>query len=89
MCSQDRTKEEIKRFTYENILDIISIGFDPSNTKIIVDTVHIKHLYPIALEIAKRITFSTSKAVFGFSGSTNIGMIGFPPIQAVPASYPQ
>ena len=88
LYSQDRTREEIKRFTYENILDIISIGFDPSNTKIIVDTVHIKHLYPIALEIAKRITFSTSKAVFGFSGSTNIGMIGFPPIQAAPCFLP-
>jgi tryptophanyl-tRNA synthetase len=88
LYSQDRTIEDIKRFTYENILDIISIGFDPSSTKIIVDTVHIKHLYPIALEIAKRITFSTSKAVFGFSGSTNIGMIGFPPIQAAPCFLP-
>jgi tryptophanyl-tRNA synthetase len=88
LYSQDRTIEDIKRFTYENILDIISMGFDPSNTKIIVDTVHIKYLYPIALEIAKRITFSTSKAVFGFSGSTNIGMIGFPPIQAAPCFLP-
>ncbi|HEY6405589.1 MAG TPA: tryptophan--tRNA ligase [Nitrososphaeraceae archaeon] len=88
LSSPDRTSEEIKRYTYENILDIISIGFDPRNTKIIVDTIHIKHLYPIALEIAKRITFSTSKAVFGFSGSTNIGMIGFPPIQAAPCFMP-
>ena len=79
LYSQERTREEIRRYTYENILDIISVGFDPNNTKIIVDTTHIKHLYPIALEIAKRITFSTAKAVFGFSGSTNIGMIGFPP----------
>src|SRR5918999_1842082 len=48
----------------------------------------IKHLYPIALEIAKRITFSTARAVFGFSGSTNIGMVGFPPIQAAPCFLP-
>ena len=82
LYSQERTREEIRRYTYENILDIISVGFDPNNTKIIVDTTHIKHLYPIALEIAKRITFSTAKAVFGFSSSTNIGMIGFPPVQA-------
>ena len=88
LYSQNRTKDEIKRFTYENILDIIAVGFDPKNTKIIVDTTHIKHLYPIALEIAKRITFSTAKAVFGFSGSTNIGMIGFPPIQAAPCFLP-
>ena len=88
LYSQDRTREEIKRFTYENILDIISVGFDSNNTKIIVDTKHIKHLYPISLEIAKRITFSTTKAVFGFSASTNIGMIGFPPVQAAPCLLP-
>src|SRR5215217_6673211 len=88
LYSQDRTREEIKRFTYENILDIISVGFDSNNTKIIVDTKHIKHLYPISLEIAKRITFSTAKAVFGFSASTNIGMIGFPSVQAAPCLLP-
>jgi tryptophanyl-tRNA synthetase len=88
LYSQERTREEIRRYTYENILDIISVGFDPNNTKIIVDTTHIKQLYPIALEIAKRITFSTAKAVFGFSSSTNIGMIGFPPIQAAPCFLP-
>jgi tryptophanyl-tRNA synthetase len=88
LYSQDLTREEVRRFTYENILDIISVGFDPNNTKIIVDTTHIKHLYPVALEIAKRITLSTAKAVFGFSGSTNIGMIGFPPIQAAPCFLP-
>jgi tryptophanyl-tRNA synthetase len=88
LYGQDRTKEEIKRFTYENILDIIAIGFNPKKTKIIVDTKHIQYLYPIATEIAKRITFSTAKAVFGFTNSTNIGMIGFPPIQAAPCFLP-
>ncbi len=88
LYGQDRTREEIKRYTYENILDIIAIGFDPSKTKIIVDTKHVQHLYPIATEIAKRITFSTAKAVFGFTNSTNIGMIGFPPVQAAPCFLP-
>src|SRR3989442_5291994 len=86
--TQDRSREEIGYYTYENILDIIAVGFDPDKTKIIIDTRHIKHLYPIATEIAKRITFSTAKAVFGFSNSTNIGMIGFPPIQAAPCFLP-
>lgn len=88
LYGQDRTLEEIKHFTYENILDIIAVGFDRRKTKIIVDTKHIKHLYPIATELAKRITFSTAKAVFGFSNSTNIGMIGFPSIQAAPCFLP-
>src|SRR5919202_3723492 len=88
LYGQDRTMDEIKRYTYENILDIIAIGFSPKKTKIIVNTKHIQHLYPIAIEVAKRITFSTSRAVFGFSNSTNIGMIGFPPIQAAPCFLP-
>ena len=88
LYGQDRTMKEIERYTYENILDIIAIGFDPRKTKIIVNTKHIQHLYPIAIEIAKRITFSTARAVFGFSNSTNIGMIGFPAIQAAPCFLP-
>lgn len=88
LYGQDRTREETRRYTYENILDIIAIGFDPKKTKIIVDTKHIQHLYPLATEIAKRITFSTAKAVFGFTNSTNIGMIGFPPVQAAPCFLP-
>ncbi|MFL6384462.1 MAG: tryptophan--tRNA ligase, partial [Nitrososphaeraceae archaeon] len=88
LYGQDKTREEIKLYTYENILDIIAIGFDPKKTRIIVDTKHIKYLYPLAIEIAKKTTFSTAKAVFGFSNSTNIGMIGFPPIQAAPCFLP-
>jgi tryptophanyl-tRNA synthetase len=88
LYSQDRTLDEIKHYTYENILDIIAVGFDRRKTKIIVDTKHIKHLYPIATQLAKRITFSTAKAVFGFSNSTNIGIIGFPSIQATPCFLP-
>ncbi|MDQ3910083.1 MAG: tryptophan--tRNA ligase [Thermoproteota archaeon] len=88
LYGQDRTMKEIQRYTYENILDIIAVGFDPRKTKIIVNTKHIQQLYPIAIEIAKRITFSTTRAVFGFSNSTNIGMIGFPAIQAAPCFLP-
>ncbi|MBU7025231.1 MAG: tryptophan--tRNA ligase, partial [Theionarchaea archaeon] len=42
----------------------------------------------IAVQIAKRVTFSTVKAVFGFTNSTNIGMIFFPAIQGVPCFLP-
>jgi tryptophanyl-tRNA synthetase len=88
LYGQDRSLEQTQTYTYENILDIIAVGFDRRKTKIIVDTKHIKHLYPIALEVAKRITLSTARAVFGFSNSTNIGMIGFPSIQAAPCFLP-
>ncbi|HEY6536065.1 MAG TPA: tryptophan--tRNA ligase [Candidatus Nitrosocosmicus sp.] len=80
--------QSINKFTFENILDIIAIGFDKDRTKIIIDTKHINYLYPLSLEISKRITLSTAKSVFGFSNSSNIGMVGFPPIQSAPCFLP-
>ncbi len=88
LFDDNKDLESINKFTFENILDIIAIGFDPIKTKIIIDTKHINYLYPLTIEIAKKITFSTAKAVFGFSNSTNIGMIGFPPIQSAPCFLP-
>lgn len=70
---------------YENILDIIALGFDPAMTKVILDSKLIGGLYPIALRVARKITFSTVRAVFGFTPSNNIGEIFYTSIQAVPA----
>ena len=88
LFSDSKDLKTINKITFENVLDIIAIGFNPNKTKIIIDTKHINYLYPLSIEIAKRITFSTAKAVFGFSNSSNIGMIGFPPIQSAPCFLP-
>jgi tryptophanyl-tRNA synthetase len=77
--------EDTKRFSYENILDIIALGFDPKKTFIFLDTEYCKTLYPQAVRVAKHITFSTAKAVFGFKNESNIGQIFFTSMQAVPA----
>jgi len=76
--------EDTRRFAYENALDLIALGFEPEKTFIIFDVEDIDLLYDIALEVAKRITYSTAKATFGFQESTNIGWIFWPAIQAVP-----
>lgn len=76
--------EETRKFAYENALDLIALGFEPENTFIIFDVEDIALLYDIALEVAKRITYSTARATFGFQESTNIGWIFWPAIQAVP-----
>ena len=76
--------DETKNFGYENALDLIALGFEPENTFIIFDVKDIELLYDIALEVAKRVTYSTAKATFGFQDSTNIGWIFWPAIQAVP-----
>ena len=85
---QETDFEDSRRWTYENILDIIAVGFDPKRTVIISDTKNIQHLYEIAIKAAKHMTFSTVKAVFGFQDSSNIGIIFFPAIQSVPAFLP-
>jgi len=82
---EDKLKlDEVKNFGYENALDLIALGFKPENTFIIFDIKDIDLLYDIALEVAKRTTYSTARATFGFQDSTNIGWIFWPAIQAVP-----
>jgi tryptophanyl-tRNA synthetase len=77
--------DHTRSYAYENALDVIALGFDPKKTEIFLDTEYISKLYRTALKVAKRVTFSTAKAVFGFSNSTNIGSIFFTSIQSVPA----
>jgi len=81
---QDLTFEEINLFTKENILDFLALGFDPKKTKIIINTKHIKKLYPLAAKIARKINFSNVKATFGFTNETNIGMIFYTALQSAP-----
>jgi tryptophanyl-tRNA synthetase len=82
---EDKLKlDDVKNFGYENALDLIALGFQPENTFIIFDVKDIDLLYDIALEVAKRTTYSTARATFGFQDSTNIGWIFWPAIQAVP-----
>ncbi|MFW9868476.1 MAG: tryptophan--tRNA ligase [Candidatus Thorarchaeota archaeon] len=77
--------EEVQEFTYENILDFIALGFEPENTFVLRDIEHIDMMYELAARVAKKVTFSTAKAVFGFDNSMNIGGIWYPAMQAVPA----
>jgi tryptophanyl-tRNA synthetase len=85
MFKEDLNLEDVEKFTYENALDIIALGFNPEKTKIISDLKYAKTLYRHAIRVAKKITFSTAKAVFGFTNDTNIGSIFFTSVQAVPA----
>ena len=81
----DFSLDEPQKWAYENSLDLIALGFDAKKTRIILDTKNIGTFYNLAIRIAKHMNFSTVKAVFGFQESTNIGMLFYPAIQAVPA----
>jgi tryptophanyl-tRNA synthetase len=78
------TLEETNQFAYENALDFIALGFNPEKTKIIINTKNIQTLYPIAAQVAKKINFSNTKATFGFTNETNIGMIFYTSLQSAP-----
>ncbi len=84
LISPDLTREDIAGYTYENILDIIAVGFDPQKTKIFTNLGYSRHIYNIATRVAKHVTFSTAKATFGFTESSNIGIIFFPAMQSAP-----
>lgn len=82
---RDITWDEIREVTRDNILDILSLGFDPDRTHILIDSEQAGLLYPEAMRVSRHITASTAKAVFGFTDSDNIGKYFFTSMQAVPA----
>jgi tryptophanyl-tRNA synthetase len=73
--------ESVEKSAYENILDIIAVGFNPEKTFIFRD-LEFTNLYKMAAKIAKYITFSTAKSVFGLTAHHNLGWIFFPVMQA-------
>jgi len=52
------------------------------------DSRSIAALYPLAIRVARKIPYSTVKAVFGFEPSTNIGLVFYTALQSVPCFYP-
>lgn len=84
----DKSYDEIQKWTHENMLDVIALGFDPKKTHFLIDTKNANLLYPEAIKVAKKITYSTVKAAFGFDDSKNIGEIFYTSMQAVPAFLP-
>lgn len=85
LFNQSITLEETRNFGYDNALDVIALGFNPKKTYIFSDIDLGNTFYRNALKIAKKITFSTIKATFGFDNSANIGQIFYTSIQTVPA----
>lgn len=71
----------------DNICDIIALGFDPEKTFIFQNREFAQNMYTPACRIAKKITFSTVRSVFGFTNETNIGHIFYPAMQMVPCFF--
>eukprot|EP00560_Eucampia_antarctica_P009404 CAMPEP_0197827202 /NCGR_PEP_ID=MMETSP1437-20131217/4033_1 /TAXON_ID=49252 ORGANISM="Eucampia antarctica, Strain CCMP1452" /NCGR_SAMPLE_ID=MMETSP1437 /ASSEMBLY_ACC=CAM_ASM_001096 /LENGTH=720 /DNA_ID=CAMNT_0043427957 /DNA_START=64 /DNA_END=2226 /DNA_ORIENTATION=+ len=71
--------------TTENARDIIACGFDKDKTFIFSDLDYVGSMYPNIVRIWKAITTNTVHGIFGFDGSSNIGKVAFPAIQAAPS----
>ena len=84
----EMTLKDTEAATREDMLDVIALGFDPKKTHFLVDTIHADLMYKEACKVAKKITFSTIKASFGFTDTNNIGSIFYTAMQAVPAFLP-
>ncbi len=82
------TREETAQWGLENLYDILALGFDPKRTYVFFDSRSIAALYPLAIRVARKITFSNVKAVFGFTPSTNIGLVFYTALQSVPCFWP-
>ncbi|MFA5382336.1 MAG: tryptophan--tRNA ligase [Candidatus Micrarchaeia archaeon] len=88
LFKQNMEFEEIQKMTYENMLDVIALGFNPKKTNFLIDTKHAGIMYPEAIKVAKKITFSTVRSAFGFENDQNIGAIFYTAMQAVPSFLP-
>jgi len=83
---KDLKLEETKRLAMDNAKDIIALGFDLNKTFIFSDFNHIGGaFYENMLEVMRHVTFNQVRGIFGFDGSTNIGKIMFPAVQATPS----
>jgi len=85
---KDLTFDNSLKYSVDNILDIIALGFNPKKTFIFQDFVY-TNIYKYAAQIAKRITYSTAKATFGLTPEKNIGWSFYPAMQAAHILFPQ
>lgn len=87
LFKRDLDWESVQKHAKDNILDISAVGFDPDKTFIFKDSEYVKNVYPLLMKISKKVTFSTTRAVFGFTNETNIGSIFYPAYQVVPTFF--
>lgn len=85
LFKDDLTLDEVKRLGYENAKDIIACGFDPDKTFIFSNIDYMPSMYPVVLEIQKKVTYNQVRGIFGFQEHDNIGKSMYPAVQAAPS----
>lgn len=80
--------EAAQRYALDNILDILAMGYNPKKTIVHRDFEY-TDVYKYAARVAKKMTYSMAKAVFGLTPSSNIGWVFYPAMQAAHILFPQ
>lgn len=81
--------DKAQKYAMDNALDLAAIGFDPKKTEFFMDTFNMNSdMYNLAIQCAKKMTFSMIKDSLGFKDSKNVGSIFFPAMQAAHILYP-
>lgn len=83
--------EEFTKMAYDNIKDIIALGFDPEKTFIFINSEYVGDMYPNVVRMQKSINLNTLRAIFGLDFSDNCGQAAYPAVQAAPclsSSFP-
>lgn len=84
---KDQSVGEISDHARENLRDLLAVGFDPSKTRIIVDSADADIVYPLAAALSKEITQATVDATYG--DPENVGLSFYPAVQATHLLLPQ
>lgn len=85
---KDLKMEEAQRLGWQNVKDIVALGFDVNKTFIFADLTFMgqcPQFYQNVVKIQKCVTYNQVKGIFGFDDSCPIGKIAFPAIQAAPS----
>ena len=81
---------EARRIAIEEyITNYLALGLDPDKNLHIYLTSENKTVTDLAYKLAKRVNMNEMKAIYGFSGSTNIAHIYAPMIQVADILHPQ
>ena len=89
LLARGLTIDHVVKMDYENLLDIIAMGFKPDKTEIMMDLVNMKQeMYNLAMDISSHMTANTVRSAMGFTGENNIGIQFYPAMQAAHILYP-
>lgn len=89
LLARDLKIDHVLKMSYENLLDMLAIGFDPKKTEVMLDLATLKQeVYNLAIRASSHMTLSTIKSALGFKDEVNIGLHFYPGMQAAHILYP-